>query len=672
MRWSALKALMILPALASSVAWAADPPPWIRSAKDGRWSEGASWEGENVPGAGARVHVRTGHSIVYDAASDSVIRSIHVAGTLRFDPDRNTRLDVGLIVIEAGETPRESGFDCESHAATMTGHTRKPAFIVGTQDHPIPAAHSAVLRLAPVAGLDAEECPAIVCCGGRMEFHGAPLSRSWLKLGKSAAKGDTSVVLAEPVTGWRAGDRVIVTATRKQEVRDEGSVPSVRLHAQTEERTIRAIDGTKLTLHAPLAFGHQGAGALRGEVGNLSRNVIVESAEPAASRGHTMYHRDSTGSISYAEFRHLGKSGRLGKYSLHFHRVGDSMRGSSVVGASIWDSDNRWITIHGTNDLLVRDCVGYGSVGHGFFLEDGTEVDNILDGNLAVQAWQGAPLPGQALAFDMNEGAGFWWANSRNAFMRNVAVECDQYGFRYEAEPTQGFDGIRPVRGADGAVQPVDIRTLPFVRFDDNEAHSQRRYGVNLGGGHGTGSKGGVGGVGPDLHHPFALRGTRVWDSHWAVVLAAPGVLIDDLSISRCEFGLWRPRYDRHAYQKFNVFQTAWPFYAETGKRPDTKAYPKPLEPIDDRPPISVITSVTLVSPSRVIVRGAAADDGAIRSVEVNGRKARPVVGDYSVWEIELDAIARGPLELVAAATDQAGNTERTPHRLRREGDWRP
>ncbi len=397
--------------------------------------------------------------------------------------------------------------------------------------------------------------------------------------------------------------------------------------------------------------------------------MIVESAEPAISRGHTMYHRDSTGSISYAEFRHLGKAGKLGKYSLHFHRVADTMRGSSVVGASIWDSGNRWITIHGTDDLVVRNCVGYGSVGHGFFLEDGTEVNNILDGNLAVQAWQGAPLPGQALPFDRNEGAGFWWANSRNAFMRNVAVECDQYGFRYEAEPTPGFDGMRPVRGADGAVQSVDIRTLPFLRFDDNEAHSQRRYGVNLGGGHGAGAKGGVGDVGPDVHHPFTMRGTRVWDAHWAVALAAPSVLIDDLAISRCEFGLWRPRYNQHAYRKFNVFQTAWPFYAETGKRPDTKAYPKPLLPIDDRPPVSVITSVTPAGPGRVIVRGAAADDGAIRSVEVNGREARPVVGDFSQWELELDGIAPGPLELVAAATDQAGNTERTPHRLRREGD---
>ena len=36
--------------------------------------------------------------------------------------------------------------------------------------------------------------------------------------------------------------------------------------------------------------------------------------------------------------------------------------------------------------------------------------------------------------------------------------------------------------------RPVDIRTLPFLRFEENEAHTQRRYGLNLGGGPGDGA----------------------------------------------------------------------------------------------------------------------------------------------------------------------------------------
>ena len=59
---------------------------------------------------------------------------------------------------------------------------------------------------------------------------------------------------------------------------------------------------------------------------------------------------------------------------------------------------------------------GYKSLGHGFFLEDGTEVYNLIDRNLAVQALEAKPLPKQVLPFDKNDGSGFWWANSLNSF----------------------------------------------------------------------------------------------------------------------------------------------------------------------------------------------------------------------------------------------------------------
>ena len=328
-----------------------------------------------------------------------------------------------------------------------------------------------------------------------MDFHGAELPRTWVKLGATAAKGETTVSLAEPVPGWRVGDRVIVTATRYASVarrerrsRAFGSDPRPR-SGSSAPSTARGWN-----VDAPLDRDHTATGPYRGEVALLSRNVVVESADPDGVRGHTMYHRHSAGSISYAEFRHLGKAGKLGKYSLHFHRVGDTMRGSSVIGASIWDSGNRWITIHGTNGLVVRDCVGY-RVHRPRLLPGGRD-----RGRQHPRRKPGRPgVSGGAVAatrpspFDRNEGAGFWWANSRNAFMRNVAVECDQYGFRYEAPAMAGFDPKMTVREPDGSSRPVDIRTLPFVRFQDNEAHAQRSYGVNLGGGPGSGETGGRG-----------------------------------------------------------------------------------------------------------------------------------------------------------------------------------
>ena len=372
-----------------------------------------------------------------------------------------------------------------------------------------------------------------------MDFHGAPLSRTWVKLGATAKQGATTIVLSEPVSGWKICDRIILTPTNSE-----------YQHADlTEQRTISALEGATLTFAEPLERSHAGEGELRGEVANLSRNVIIESANPAGVRGHTMYHRGSAGSIGYAEFRHLGKQDTLGRYSLHFHLCGNTMRGSSVVGASIWDSHNRWLTIHGTNYLVVRDCVGFRSVGHGFFLEDGTEVYNVLDRNLAVGAMAGKPLPKQVLPFDANEGAGFWWTNSRNTFTRNVAAANDRYGFRLEATPSSSLDiTALEIMQPDGMLKKTDPRTLPFIRFEDNEVHSNvGLYGINLGEG--------VDGVGPDSQHPFVVRNTKIWDVHYGVRPQTPSLLIENMTI-QSHYGVYHPNFDNHVYRNLTIRAT--------------------------------------------------------------------------------------------------------------------
>jgi hypothetical protein len=531
--------LTLLTALVAATAAAAEAPV-IRSAKSGSWSAADTWEGGRVPAAGAKVQIRTGHRIVYDVQSDAAIRTLHIGGTLTFAADRDTRLDVGLLKIQAGDDVSENGFDCEAHLKEPDPALSRPALEVGTPDRPIDSRHTALIRLVSFDGMDRETCPAIVCCGGRMDFHGAPLNHAWVKLGATAKAGDSTVTLAEAVTGWRVGDRVIVTATKLT-----NDIGDRRGRHSTEERVITAIDGAKVTLDRPLEREHLGTGDYRGEVANLSRNVVVESADPAKARGHTMYHKYSAGSISYAEFRHLGKEGVLGKYALHFHLCGDTMRGSSVIGASIWDSGNRWLTIHGTNYLVVRDCVGYRSVGHGFYLEDGTEVQNVLDHNLAVQASRGKPLPKQALPFDQNDGAGFWWANCLNTFTRNVSCENHLYGYRFEATKTSALDVTLPVQGPDGERRPTDIRTLPFVRFEGNEAHCDGLYGFNLGEG--------VNRVGPDEKHPFVIRDMKIWEIHYAFRPQSPCVLVENMTLHQSVYGVYHPNYDRHVYRNLVI-----------------------------------------------------------------------------------------------------------------------
>lgn len=634
--------------------------PLIRSVQSGPWSMPATWEGGAVPSAGSRVQVRTGHRVVYDVHSDQAVRALFIAGALTFAPDRNTRLDVGLIRIQPGNDTTEAGFDCDAHLPEFDPATPRPRLEVGTPDRPIDPGRTALIRLVYIAGMDKESCPAIVCCGGAMDFHGAAQSRTWVKLGEPARAGATQVTLAEEVNGWRPGDQVILTATTRQIKTKKTFQPSVRDNTQTEEHRIKSIAGKQLELEKPLRFDHTAEGVYRGDVANLSRNVIVESAQPDGVRGHTMYHRGSAGSISYAEFRHLGKPGVLGRYSLHYHLVGDTMRGSSVVGASIWDSGNRWLTIHGTNYLVVRDCVGYRSLGHGFFLEDATEAYNILDRNLACQALTTNPLPKQILPFDKNDGAGFWWANSRNTFTRNVACDCDEYGYFFQAMKTADFDPVLSVQQPDGQFQKVDIRALPFIRFEDNESHCQRRHGFNLGGGVPFGE--GVAGVGPDQRHPFVIRNYRSWNVHWAFHPVSPAVLAENLDIYQAEYAIWRPVYNKHAYRGIKLDQiTVHKEFSPVGARPSEADFPRPLEPTDDLPPVTVITQVRRVD-GKVIVRGSTTDDGVVKEVRVNEIPARSLSGTFAEWEAILPAPQAEVLKLKAHATDEAGNVEKRPH----------
>ena len=60
----------------------------------------ATWEGGQIPGAGAKVLIKAGHAVTYDLRSDKIIRGITIAGTLAFAAGKDTELNVGLIRIE--------------------------------------------------------------------------------------------------------------------------------------------------------------------------------------------------------------------------------------------------------------------------------------------------------------------------------------------------------------------------------------------------------------------------------------------------------------------------------------------------------------------------------------------------------------------------------------------
>ncbi len=538
------------------------PAEDVVSVGNGSWSEPSTWNPPGQPSAGDRVVVTAGTEVLYDTVSEEVIESLQVAGQLRFATDRDTVLRVGNIIVgprqsaEAGPGVQDPGHHDHAVAHHDVSQGGEARFEIGRLDAPLPAAVSARIVLHFLEGMDADLSPAIVARpGGRIELHGAPMNRTWVKLGSSCEPGDDRIRLGEPVTGWRVGDSVIVTGGPRDERRD----------TFTEERKIAAIVGGVVELDRPLELIHWGEGEFRSEIANLSRNVSIESADPAGDRGHTMFHRGSSGSWSYVRLAHLGKAGRLGRYPVHFHLVGDSMRGSTLTGLAIVDSDNRWVTLHGTDYVVVRDCVGYRSRGHGFFLEDATEVYNVLDRNLAVGATKARPLPDQALPFDPNDGAGFWWANGKNTFIRNVSTENEEYGYRYDCQQTREFSITLPVRSADGEEREIDVRRLPIWRFEDNEAHTEGFYGMVVAANGNSQPDSPISDeemlerirsidwTGPDARHPHVIRNLSVWQAHYAFRPHSPNMLMENVRLDHAAYGIYRPAFENHVYRNLHI-----------------------------------------------------------------------------------------------------------------------
>ena len=91
--------------------------------------------------------------------------------------------------------------------------------------------------------------------------------------------------------------------------------------------------------------------------------------------------------------------------------------------------------------------------------------------------------------------------------------------------------------------------------------------------------------------------------------------------------------------------------------------FPKLLAPVDDLPPITVITHVRLAD-GKAHVRGTTSDNGTVTKVLVNGQAAKALRGNFAEWEVTLPLSGKGDLKLSAFAEDGSGNVEMMPHQV--------
>ena len=159
---------------------------------------------------------------------------------------------------------------------------------------------------------------------------------------------------------------------------------------QAERRTISAIRGNTITLDKKLDYMHFGKITFdvdeRGEVGMLSRNIVIQASADADQTlfgGHIMAMNGSKMFVDGVELNRMGQNMHLARYPIHWHLIGDA-QGQYIKNSAIHDTYSRCVTVHGTNYLDIENNVTYNNIGHCFFLEDGVEHDNQFVHNLGI------------------------------------------------------------------------------------------------------------------------------------------------------------------------------------------------------------------------------------------------------------------------------------------------
>src|SRR5205823_5398223 len=142
---------------------------------------------------------------------------------------------------------------------------------------------------------------------------------TFVRLAQEPKAGQTTLVLEQAPTGWKAGDRLIIPDTRQYP--NMGSDADLGAPAGTydqgrqwESMTVQSVSGVNVTLNSGLKFDHLGARDTAGKldflphIGNLTRNIIIHSESPTGTRGHTLCTIRAEADIRYVLFKDLGRT----------------------------------------------------------------------------------------------------------------------------------------------------------------------------------------------------------------------------------------------------------------------------------------------------------------------------------------------------------------------------
>jgi PKD repeat protein len=479
----------------------------IVSTGSGPWSSPSTWSLGRVPQAGDVVSIDPNTTVTYDTVSSAAINTvvIRAGGSLLFRTDISTTLTVvNLLVLQGGTLQ------------------------IGTASNPVAANVKAQIVFVDQP-LNTSVDPAQYGNGliglGTVTMYGAAMPSTFINLATEPKAGDTTLTLAQPATGWQVGDRIILPDTR-QLVESERFA---NFTPQYEMLQIQGIspDGTVLTLSSALQYNHLGARDGNGvldflpQVADLSRNVVIHSANPAGTRGYVMFTDRANVDVRYVQFSGLGRTtdatpdnttfdahGNVTHFGtnetdrnpiIFRHLMGPSTTPSNgyqftFVGNSDFcpmvPMDEIWgLTINDANYGLISNNIVYHWAGAGIAIENNAGSFNLFQSNFVVGI-QGSASPRANTGL---YGAGFWLTSFNNYLVNNIAADCTGTfqgivagsGFDLNTLPAQTQNTPVPLfPGADlqvpGQYKLVNMQLLPILQFSGNQAYGAIAVGLTI------------------------------------------------------------------------------------------------------------------------------------------------------------------------------------------------
>ncbi|MCO8122510.1 dockerin type I domain-containing protein [Stieleria sp. TO1_6] len=488
----------------------------------GDWSDANTWGPTGVPAKDAVVRIPHGLNVRYDIDSEIALDAIEIHGQLDFATNKNTSLwlnelmvmPTGVLTIGTKDDPVASSVSAEI-VFTDTPDTFGRHFKTGTVANP---------------GIDPQQFGNGLLSFGTTVAHGSVLEQTFLELEQDISGGDQEILVREQPVGWKVGDEVVFPDTRQINPVDSDGYYDYQ--GQFETARIASIVGRVITLEAPLQFSHLGPSDADGQptqgldgqrvmphVGNLTRNVTLRSENPDGVRGHTMFFANSVHDVRYTAMEELGRttvgeldntqfdsdgrvtkigSNQVARYSEHFHHLfgpeggiplddsGANYQwisvGNSITGALKWGT-----AIHASHYGYLGQSVYYDSDGAAVVTEDGSEFENMIEGNFIVRvnggggpfSWHGV----HRTAADTGDmGDGIWLAGAMNSVHNNVVANAirNAYIVYTDNVPSVNRSTYRPVQiplapGANphmvGMSREVNVLAEPFDDFHGNEAY---------------------------------------------------------------------------------------------------------------------------------------------------------------------------------------------------------